>query len=159
MDVRELGAFIQKRRKDLGMTQGELAAKLHVTDKAVSRWERGVGFPDIKLIEPLADALQVSVQELLQCQRILPENISNEITVDRKNGKLPCKWTLWITNHRGSLAAGFCLAYVIFDSLRQNPMFMPYQGWMSNVSMLLFLVVMCAFLYAAYRKEEKHGVF
>ena len=79
--------------------------------------------------------------------------------VDRKNGKLPCKWTLWITNHRGSLAAGFCLAYVIFDSLRQNPMFMPYQGWMSNVSMLLFLVVMCAFLYAAYRKEEKHGVF
>ena len=81
MDVRELGAFIQKRRKDLGMTQGELAAKLHVTDKAVSRWERGVGFPDIKLIEPLADALQVSVQELLQCQRTLPENISNEITL------------------------------------------------------------------------------
>ena len=90
MDARELGAFIQKCRKDLGMTQGELAAKLHVTDKAVSRWERGVGFPDIKLIEPLADALQVSVQELLQCQRTLPENISNEITVDRKNGKLPC---------------------------------------------------------------------
>ena len=47
----------------------ELAKKLNVTDKAVSRWERGLGFPDINTLEPLADALGVSVLELMQSKR------------------------------------------------------------------------------------------
>ena len=72
MDVQEFGGFLQNRRKELGMTQWELAEKIHVTDKAVSRWERGVGFPDIKLLEPLADALEISLTELIQC-RILEQ--------------------------------------------------------------------------------------
>ena len=72
MDVQEFGNFLQSRRKDLGMTQSELAEKIHVTDKAVSRWERGVGFPDIKLLEPLSNALEISLTELIQC-RLLEE--------------------------------------------------------------------------------------
>ena len=51
MDAKQLGPFISERRKELGMTQTHLAKKLHVTDKAVSRWERGVGLPDINSIE------------------------------------------------------------------------------------------------------------
>jgi len=70
MDAEKFGAFIQERRKELGITQSELAQKIHVTDKAVSRWERAVGFPDIKLLEPLAQALEVSLTELLQAKRI-----------------------------------------------------------------------------------------
>lgn len=66
MDAKQLGTFIADRRKSLGMTQALLAKKLHVTDKAVSRWERGVGFPDIHCLEPLATALQVSLLELVQ---------------------------------------------------------------------------------------------
>lgn len=46
------------------MTQAELAGKIHVTDKAISRWERGLGFPDIQTLEPLAQALGISVLEL-----------------------------------------------------------------------------------------------
>ena len=80
MDVHRLGNFIQNRRKELGMSQGELGAKLNVTDKAISRWERGVGFPDIKLLEPLAEALQISIQELMQCERITPEQIAVDMT-------------------------------------------------------------------------------
>lgn len=72
MDVQEFGNFLQIRRKDLGMTQSDLAEKIHVTDKAVSRWERGVGFPDIKLLEPLSNALEISLTELIQC-RLLEE--------------------------------------------------------------------------------------
>lgn len=76
MDAEQFGKFIQSRRKNLGMKQSELAEKLHVTDKAISRWERAVGFPDIKLLEPLAQALELSLTELLQCSVIaepLPE--------------------------------------------------------------------------------------
>ena len=56
MDAEKFGAFISQCRKEKQMTQAELAARLQVTDKAVSRWERGIGFPDIGTIEPLADA-------------------------------------------------------------------------------------------------------
>ena len=56
MDAKIFGAFIAACRKEQNMTQAELAVQLHVTDKAVSRWERGVGFPDINTIEPLAAA-------------------------------------------------------------------------------------------------------
>ena len=65
MDAKEFGAFIQLRRKELGMTQTELAEKLKVTAKAVSRWERGVGSPDLSLIAPLCDALGMTADELL----------------------------------------------------------------------------------------------
>ena len=72
MDAEKFGAFIQERRKELGLTQSELAQRLHVTDKAISRWERAVGYPDIKLLEPLANALEISLLELLQSKRIDP---------------------------------------------------------------------------------------
>ena len=70
MDAEKFGAFIQSCRKELGLTQAELAEQLHVTDKAISRWERGVGFPDIKLLEPLAEALGVTLIELMQSRKI-----------------------------------------------------------------------------------------
>ena len=66
MDSQKFGTFIAQCRKDKKMTQSDLAAKLNVTDKAISRWERGVGFPDINTIEPLAAALDVSVAELMR---------------------------------------------------------------------------------------------
>ncbi len=74
MDAKKFGAFLTERRKELELTQAQLAERLHVTDKAVSRWERGVGLPDINLLEPLADALDVSVLEVIRAER-LRENI------------------------------------------------------------------------------------
>ena len=71
-----------ERRKQLGMTQAELAEKINVTDKAVSRWERGLGFPDINTLEPLADALGIEVVELMRSE-INTER--RETAVDRKN--------------------------------------------------------------------------
>lgn len=78
MDAKRLGSFIAERRKELGLTQAQLAEKLHVTDKAVSRWERGVGLPDINSVEALADALEVSLIELLRTQRDKEESISTK---------------------------------------------------------------------------------
>lgn len=76
MNIEKFGPFLQSCRKRKQMTQGELAQKLHVTDKAVSRWERGVGFPDIKLLEPLAEALDISVAELLRAERLDSEQMA-----------------------------------------------------------------------------------
>lgn len=68
MDAIKFGDFIAKRRKELKMTQSELASKIYVTDKAVSKWERGLGFPDINTIEDLANALDVSIVELMKSE-------------------------------------------------------------------------------------------
>ncbi|MDO5401483.1 MAG: helix-turn-helix transcriptional regulator [Eubacteriales bacterium] len=75
MDNIQFGIFLAALRKEKGWTQQELAARLNVTDKAVSKWERGAGFPDIKTLEPLADALGVSLLELMRSQRIPGEQI------------------------------------------------------------------------------------
>ena len=70
MDAKKFGMFIATLRKEKNMTQVDLAKKLQVTDKAVSKWERGLGFPDINSIEPLADALGVSVLEIMRSEKI-----------------------------------------------------------------------------------------
>lgn len=65
MDAKKTGNFIVNRRKAINMTQKELADKLHITDKAVSKWERGLSFPDISSLIPLSEVLNVSLYDLL----------------------------------------------------------------------------------------------
>ena len=60
MDAKKTGELIAQCRKARGLSQGELASRLHVTDKAVSKWERGLSYPDVTLLEPLAAALDLS---------------------------------------------------------------------------------------------------
>lgn len=69
MNKERLGNFIGGERRSLGLTQKDLAARLHVTDKAVSKWERGLSYPDVTLLEPLAAALDLTVEELMACRR------------------------------------------------------------------------------------------
>lgn len=73
------GAAIKALREKKHLTQQQLAEKLCVSDKAVSKWETGKGFPDISLIEPLASILQVSVPELLSGEQIVNANRSANI--------------------------------------------------------------------------------
>lgn len=70
VDKTRLGDFIAGERKRLGLTQKELAGRLYVSDKAVSKWERGLSIPDVGLLIPLADTLGVTVTELLEGRRI-----------------------------------------------------------------------------------------
>lgn len=65
MDARKTGTFIAQKRKAISMSQRELADHLHITDKAVSKWERGLSFPDITILIPLAQTLDVSLYDLL----------------------------------------------------------------------------------------------
>ncbi|HIW41087.1 MAG TPA: helix-turn-helix transcriptional regulator [Candidatus Mediterraneibacter vanvlietii] len=70
IDKNAFGSFLSEQRKEKGYTQRELAEKLFVSDKAVSKWERGVSMPDISLLVPLSEILDVSVTELLEGRRM-----------------------------------------------------------------------------------------
>lgn len=72
LDKTTFGKFLAEQRKAGNYTQKELAAKLFVSDKAVSKWERGLSMPDISLLIPLAEILEVSVTELLEGRRLDP---------------------------------------------------------------------------------------
>ena len=74
MDRVKTGELIAAARKGKGLTQRELAQKLHVSDRAVSKWERGAGFPDVSLLEPLAGVLELQVLDLLRGERTADMN-------------------------------------------------------------------------------------
>jgi len=73
------GAMIKRLREERKMTQNQLAEKLNVSDKTVSKWENAKGYPDISLIEPIAKALGISVMELLSGNDITNANISSNM--------------------------------------------------------------------------------
>ena len=75
MDKEQFGRFVYQLRKEKNMTQKELGEKLHLTDKAVSKWERGLSYPDICVLDDLSQALDVSVVELLNGERAKPEAV------------------------------------------------------------------------------------
>lgn len=76
MDKRLFGCFVAENRREQGLTQKMLAEQLHVTDKAVSKWERGLSYPDVTMLEPLAAALGMEIGELVSCRR--KESVSPE---------------------------------------------------------------------------------
>ena len=120
MDAKITGCFIAQLRKELGLTQKELAEKLEVTDKAISRWETGKGLPDTSLLKPLAEIFGVSVGELLsgkrmddsqiksQADHIILESLSYEESQEKWKGIL--RYVFW-----GILVAlgGFFFALVL----------------------------------------------
>ena len=65
MDKERIGGLISALRKEKGMTQKELADQLHVSDRTVSKWERGAGLPDPSIMIALADILGITVNELV----------------------------------------------------------------------------------------------
>ena len=75
MDQIKTGRFISQERKSRNLTQKQLAEKLNISDKTISKWECGKGFPEISLILPLCDILQTSVNELLLGEFISDENL------------------------------------------------------------------------------------
>ena len=80
MDKYVTGAVIRRLRENKKMTQEELAEKIFVSSKAVSKWETGQGFPDISLMEPLAKALDISVIELLSGEDVRNRNRSSNVS-------------------------------------------------------------------------------
>lgn len=98
MDTKATGALIAQRRKQLALSQAELAEQIHVTDKAVSRWETGRGMPGLDSLEPLSEALGLSVSELLSGKELtreeLPKAAGGQIMESMKRENR-WKWLAW----------------------------------------------------------------
>lgn len=92
MNTEKIGKFIAQKRKEKNYTQKELALKLGVTDRAVSKWERGLGCPDISLLEDLSKILDISIVELLNGEskedlKILEKDLINSMKISKENEK------------------------------------------------------------------------
>lgn len=133
MNKQQFGNFIAENRKAAGLTQKDLAARVHVTDKAVSKWERALSYPDVTLLEPLAEALGLGVEELMACRRVeqkdeeeeAVENIQEErpvrnlMELSRENLKSERRKHVWQTILALALmlaatlgTIGYCSTYV-----------------------------------------------
>ena len=102
MDVQKTGRFLQELRKEKGITQKELATKINVSDKTISKWENGNGLPDIVSLNAISTIFQVSINELLVGERISEEEYqkkAEETIVGLMQGeqkKIKMEWFLEI---------------------------------------------------------------
>jgi transcriptional regulator with XRE-family HTH domain/ribosomal protein S27AE len=85
MDQIKIGRFIAEQRKAKGYTQRQLADILGISDKTVSKWERGNGFPEVSLLLPLCGELEITVNELLTGERISAQNYQEKAEVTMVN--------------------------------------------------------------------------
>ena len=123
MDQIKIGRFIAERRKKANLTQVQLAEKLSITDKAVSKWERGVAMPDTSIMLELCDILGISVNELLNGEEINMENndmknqqllLDMAKEIEKKNKTIwSTMWAIMIVSMIALLAGLFVAAYLI----------------------------------------------
>ena len=129
MDQLKTGKFIADCRKRKNLTQMQLAEKLGITDKAVSKWERGVAMPDTSIMLELCDILSISVNELLSGEKIDMEN-NNQKTeqllldmakeLEKKNKTIwTSMWVIMIASMTALFAGIFVAAFLIPEGIWQ----------------------------------------
>ena len=156
MDAKKFGAFISERRKEQHMTQAGLAGKIGVTDKAVSRWERGLGFPDINTMEPLATALGVSLLELMKS-----EIISEEVQM-KKDESAEKKYTsaeVTLTDLRRSVsttwgAGAIVCVYYLWEN-REDKESRKVYGFFTIVMTGIFLILCSSMIPDGFWEHHK----
>ena len=156
MDTKKIGAFIAMNRKKKGYTQEQLAEKLGVTNKTISRWENGHYMPDLSLLEPLSKELDITLNELLVGEEIVKEETmeyseQNLIqTIDYTGNK--------IKNEHKKISL-FIIGLGIFTSLCAFTVFPSESSWGSIYSMIgLFLFVVGIFRELKFTSLLKKGL-
>ncbi len=129
MNQIKIGRFIAECRKKLNLTQVQLAEKLGITDKAISKWERGVAMPDTSIMLELCDILCISVNELLSGEKINMENNNQkneQLLLDmakelEKKNKIiwTSMWTLMIVSMTALIGGLFIVRFLIPEGIWQ----------------------------------------
>ncbi len=129
MNQIKIGRFIAECRKKANLTQMQLAEKLGITDKAVSKWERGVAMPDTSIMLELCDILGISVNELLSGEKIIMENNNQKNEelllemakeLEKKNKTIwSSMWAIMLVSMTALLAGIFIAAFLIPEGVWQ----------------------------------------
>lgn len=129
MDQVKIGRFIAARRKSANLTQMQLAEKLDITDRAVSKWETGKAMPDSSIMLELCDVLDITVNDLLSGEKISMENINEKNEqllldmakeLEKKNKTIwSSMWAIMIVSITALLAGLFITAYLIPEGVWQ----------------------------------------
>lgn len=114
MDLQKTGAVIAESRKKQGLTQRQLAEKLHVSDRTISKWERGAGYPDISMLTPLASELDISVLSLLEGEYV--QDTPAEMTVRDAISTICDRMRTNARKRAGRIIAGVVLLLIILAS-------------------------------------------
>ena len=157
MDQIKIGKFIAERRRQKDLTQVQLADKLGITDKAVSKWERGIAMPDTSIMLELCDILGISVNELLCGEKINMENENKkneQILLDmakeleQKNKTVwTSMWAIMIVSMTALLAGIFITAFLVPE------------GPMQLVTMLVICVFFSIPCFYALKLEVSVGAY
>ena len=142
MDQKKTGAFIAQCRKEKNLTQMQLAELLEITNQAVSKWENGRGMPDVSLLQPLCNALDISLNELFSGEHIsaeeykgkAEENISNLFKEKQFANLKPVKYLFSICANAALFVAVAELAVGLvgnfFNSTILKPMLINVSFWL-----------------------------
>lgn len=140
MDQEKTGRFIQQIRKERGMTQQELAEKLMLSNKTISKWETGNGMPDLEMFLPLCKALEISVNELLSGEKLSADEYSkkaeeNMVTLLKKNAETKKSRAMQIV-----FGGILCVLALILLSFNIGN---PFLGWFIDWPTLLLIAISC----------------
>lgn len=165
MDQKKIGAFIAQCRKEKNLTQMQLAELLEITSQAVSKWENGRGMPDVSLLQPLCNVLDISLNELFSGEHIsteeykgkAEENISRLFKEKQIANLKPVKYLFSICANITLLVAVIELAIGLvgnfFNSTILEPMLINASVWL-----ILFLLSMSKLLYDKRKLQKlKHS--
>ena len=147
MDQLKIGKFIAECRKKVNLTQIQLSEKLGITDKAVSKWERGISMPDTSIMLELCDILGISVNELLCGEKIIMENSNRkneQLLLDMAKELERKNKTIWNT-----MWAIMTVSIIgLIGGLVAIALFMPEGPWMLVAILALCVVFMIPCFYA-----------
>lgn len=123
MDQGKIGRFIAQCRKNCNLTQEQVAEALGVSNKTVSRWENGNGFPDVSLLQPLCELLHISVNELLAGEKIPEDNYRKKVEENTLRILEECRFAMengrYFRKSKGSINFGsFGTVAIVFIVLK-----------------------------------------
>lgn len=157
MDQAKIGKFIAERRKMANLTQMQLAEKLSITDRAVSKWETGKAMPDSSIMLDLCHVLQISVNDLL-CGEVITvdhynKELENNLLEMIKQKELADKRLLAVEVLIGITAIVVLFALIFVSA------FVPMETWLRVVLMILGFVLFLAGCFYALRIEQVAGYY
>ncbi len=158
MDQVKIGRFITEQRKQKNYTQRQLADILEISDKTVSKWECGNGFPEVSLLLPLCKELEISVNELLSGERLFEvdykqkaeENMVNFIQEKEANKK-----RMQLTILIGIIATISFITLILIVVMYTDVMSIPVKIILVAIACLIFIIGM----YAAMQGERTIGYY